>query len=120
MYLAYDLGVKGNLKSTPFTSAPSAGFRLLTVILLDNIDYSPSVNRQIQIPSLLHDNRGRRLERLRTLTVHRLHCGGNERNWGVIVVAQGAQSLRSPSIIEKQFSPFITSDTATELCRCGR
>ena len=35
------------------------------------------------------------------------------------MVAHGAQSFRSPSIIEKQFSPWITSDIATELCRCG-
>ena len=41
------------------------------------------------------------------------------RTGGVIVVAQGAQSLRRPSIVEKQRSLMI-NDTATELCRCGR
>src|SRR6056297_2181257 len=39
---------------------------------------------------------------------------------GVMVVHQGDQSLRLPSIVEKQFSPSITSEMATELCRCGR
>ncbi len=39
---------------------------------------------------------------------------------GVMVVHQGAQSLRLPSMVEKQFSPRITRLTATELCLCGR
>src|ERR1700722_8088409 len=38
---------------------------------------------------------------------------------GVMVVAQDDQALRLPSMMEKQLSPRMISDTATELCRCG-
>ena len=37
-----------------------------------------------------------------------------------MVVAHGAQSLRLPSMTEKQRSPLMISDDSDRLCRCGR